>query len=159
MLIKQLTHSAILPAFSLLPPAMSSKAALVMVLAIALQESGAEHRRQIGGPARGYWQFERGGGIMGVLTHKATAEYAASVCAALDYPADTLAVYTAVEHNDILAATFARLNLWWLPQPLATNEADGWAQYIDAWRPGKPHRDTWSGHWKTATETGQEVAL
>ena len=45
------------PAAKLLP-GMDSAKARVMLLAIGLQESRFEHRRQIGGPARGFWQFE-----------------------------------------------------------------------------------------------------
>ena len=40
-----------------------STAADVLLLAIGLQESRFEHRQQIGGPARSFWQFERGGGV------------------------------------------------------------------------------------------------
>ena len=51
-----------------------------MLLAIGLQESRLTHRRQIGGPARGLWQFERGGGVAGVLRHAASRDHALSVC-------------------------------------------------------------------------------
>ena len=53
-------------AFALLPPAMDTPDARVLLLAIGLQESKFSHRLQIGGPARGYWQFEQGGGVRGV---------------------------------------------------------------------------------------------
>src|SRR3546814_10617520 len=50
---------AIEPAIDLLGPQFGSVDAERMLLAIGLQESRFLHRAQIGGPARGYWQFER----------------------------------------------------------------------------------------------------
>src|SRR5690606_38643231 len=75
-------EQAIWPAYALLPSRMDSDRATVMLLAIGLQESRFEHRRQIKGPARGFWQFERGRGVRGVLTHPATAALAREVCVA-----------------------------------------------------------------------------
>ena len=48
-----------------LPDRMLSDEAVTMMLAIGYQESRFEHRRQIRGPARGFWQFEHGGGVVG----------------------------------------------------------------------------------------------
>ena len=45
-------------ACSLLPARMDTRAARALLVAIGLQESRFEHRRQIGGPARGFFQFE-----------------------------------------------------------------------------------------------------
>jgi hypothetical protein len=144
---------AIDPALQLLPGKMQRREARVMLLAIALQESRLQHRRQIRGPARGYFQFEHGGGVAGVLRHPATRPHIEQVCRDLDYPADVDACYIAIEHNDVLAAAFARLNLWWLPTPLADNEQDGWHQYLAAWRPGKPHPGTWPDLYRQAVMT------
>lgn len=137
--------NALEPALKLLPANMDSLAARAMVISICLQESRLEHRRQIGGPARGYAQFEQGGGVRGVLTHPASKPHIEAVCAALDYEPEPEACYIAIEHNDILAAAFARLLLWTLPDPLpAANEVEkAWRQYIAAWRPGKPHPASW----------------
>ena len=38
---------------------VQSPEAEVLLLAIATQESALRHRTQVGGPARGHWQFER----------------------------------------------------------------------------------------------------
>lgn len=144
----------ILPALSLLPPSMTSREAVAMMLAIGLQESRFAHRRQMaGGPARGYWQFERAG-VRGVLLHPATSKLADEVAARLGYAVGIETVYQAIEHNDLLAAVFARLNLWWLPRslPLAREPGEAWAQYLDAWRPGKPHRATWDALYAQAWE-------
>lgn len=154
--------TAVVPALSLLPPSMDSPAARAQIIAICLQESRLKHRRQIGGPARGFPQFERGtpetrGGITGVLMHPATRPYIRIVLAALDYDPAAPAgeCYAAIEHNDILAAAFSRLLLWTLPQPLpdSAEPQEAWEQYLEAWRPGKPHLATWRVCFETAWDT------
>lgn len=118
----------------------------VLMLAIGLQESRLEYRRQIAGPARGFWQFERGGGVKGVLTHPASMFKAAKLCVAREVEANSAAVYDRLEHDDQLAAGFARLLLLTDPRPLPdATDADGaWAYYLRNWRPGKPHPQTWA---------------
>jgi hypothetical protein len=148
-------HSFIFPAtFALLPTAMNTPEAHAMLLAIGLQESDSfRARRQYGnGPARGFWQFERGGGVTGVLGHPSTSEAAAAVCTALVYKPKVTICYTAIEHNDVLACCFARLLLWTLPErlPMRDQPDRGWAQYLKAWRPGKPHPDEWPQNFATA---------
>jgi hypothetical protein len=151
-------HGYALPsAYALLPAAMASPKASALLLAIALQESRCAHRRQIHGPARGFWQFERGGGVAGVLSHAETRPLIEPVLAALAYPVSVDACYDAIEHHDILAACFARLLLWTLPQALPSreNSAGAWTQYTRAWRPGKPHRETWDALYAMAWDTVQ----
>lgn len=140
-----ITHAAILPALALLPPAMNTPQARILMLAIGLQESRFQHRRQIGGPARGFWQFERNGGVRGVLTHPTSRENAFRICAARQVAPVAATVHAALEADDILAAAFARLLLWTDPLRLpAAGDADGaWALYLRTWRPGKPHPQTW----------------
>lgn len=151
MKAKRILDTAIAPALELLPVEMSSPAAVAMLLAIGLQESRFEHRRQIGGPAHGYWQFEPSG-VHGVRSHAATFVHVRQALAALDYtaPSDTASCYAAIEHNDILAAVFARLLLWTVPQGLPSpgDPEEGWQQYLFAWRPGKPHRETWDAYFE-----------
>jgi hypothetical protein len=139
-----LRELAIRPALRLLPPAMSSIEAEAMLLAIGLQESRLAHRRQIGGPARSYWQFEFTG-CSGVLTHHASRDHAERLCQQLDVYPRAGVVHAALEYQDVLAAAFARLLLWTLPTSLPKREqADtAWQQYQSAWRPGKPHPQTW----------------
>mgnify|MGYP006921434758 FL=1 len=132
------------PALKLLP-GMDSPKARMMLLAIGLQESRFEHRRQIGGPARGFWQFESGGGVRGVLQHKASIYDAVKVCHQRGVGSSTKEVYERLEHDDILACCFARLLLLTDPKPLPViGDTDGsWEYYLRNWRPGKPHRHTW----------------
>lgn len=129
---------------TLLPPKLDSAEGKAMLIAIAMQESRWDHRRQIGGPARGFWQFEFGG-IKGVLAHKASQPLLRAVLDRLDYDHLPDTSYAAIEHNDVLAFAYARCLLWTLPAALPERgETDeGWEQYIEAWRPGKPYRATW----------------
>jgi hypothetical protein len=121
-----------------------------MLIAIGHQESRFAARRQLGGPARGFWQFELGG-VNGVLSHVATKGPIGDALKALQYPhtPTPLGCHLALEHNDVLAATFARLLLWSLPGalPVQSEPDRGWAQYVGAWRPGKPRPETWSESW------------
>lgn len=148
-------------ACALLPSGMNSARAQAMLIAIAMQESRFEHRRQVGGPARGFWQFEFAG-VRGVQRHSTTREHISSVLRVLCYELEPQMSYVAIEHNDILACVYARLLLWTLPAPLpAQDEPDiAWGQYLDAWRPGRPRRETWSANyaraWKAVNE-GEEL--
>lgn len=130
-----------------------SPEARAMLWAIGRQESRFEHRKQIGGPARGFWQFEKGG-VKGVLSHKASASHAKRLCEALGVEPTLTAVYAALAENDVLACVFARLLLWTDAAPLPARKAGmaqkAWEYYKRNWRPGKPHRHTWDSFWKEA---------
>lgn len=137
--------TALLPALTLLPPRMNSPDAQLLLLAIGLQESRFQHRRQINGPARGFWQFEQGGGVRGVLTHVASRDEARMLCVARRVEPSSASVYAALDTDDVLAAGFARLLLWTDPArlPAAGDTEGAWALYLRTWRPGKPHPQTW----------------
>jgi hypothetical protein len=136
-------RTAVIPAaLKFLPAKLDSFEARALLVAIGMQESRFLHRRQVGGPARGFWQFENGGGVHGVLTHAATKPLITPVLDALQYqPGDC---YYAIEHNDTLAAVFARLLLFSHPKPLPDEASAAWRYYLDIWRPGKPHAETWA---------------
>lgn len=137
------------PGLALLPLAMDDEKAIVMLLTIGQQESRFEHRRQMGnGPARGFWQFERGGGVKGVMTHHTTTGHAHRLCSELDVPWDAAAIWAALETNDLLACGFARLLLYSDPKKLPSvwDQDAAWDLYARTWRPGKPHRETWNGY-------------
>lgn len=127
------------------------------LLAIAMQESGPQlNARYQGspsaspGPARGFWQFEAGGGVKGVLTHPASQTWMRNVCGALTVVAEQNAVWRALEGNDILSSAVARLLLYTDARPLPKTQQDGWDQYFFNWRPGKPHPDEWPNNWAAA---------
>lgn len=149
-------ETALRPALRLLPEKMNSPSAISMILAVGLQESRFQHRKQIGGPARGYLQFEQGGGVRGVLTHPASKPHIQTVLTALDYDpkSDAEACYAAIEHNDILAAAFGRLLLWTHPKPLpARSDPTGaFAYYLATWRPGRPYPATFPDFYREAWE-------
>jgi len=142
------------PGFNLLPPVMRSIPAKAMLIAIGLQESRFTHRTQINGPARGYYQFEQGGGTRGVLTHPHTKRTSTGILVSLDYTTDIDICHEALAHNDALATVFARLLLWTHPDDLPGEQEHevAWQQYLSTWRPGKPHRETWNAFYDQAWE-------
>lgn len=143
-------RSHVLPAaLQLLPARLDSPPARALIIAIGLQESRFEHRRQAGGgPARGFWQFERGGGTRGVLEHEASKPLARAVLTTLRYEPGEC--FDALAHNDVLACAFARLLLWTHPSALPTSAAGAWAYYLDTWRPGRPRPQTWQANYALA---------
>jgi hypothetical protein len=148
----------IVPALALLPARMDTPQARLLMLAICGQEAAFKARRQTRGPARGLWQFEKLGGVAGVMSNAATAVLAEQICEkrGLTHNPGYTKVYTALETDDILAACFARLLLWSDPKPIplpfqgeATQDAM-WDYYKRNWRPGKPHPDRWPGNYAKA---------
>lgn len=160
------------PAMELLPSQMDSDRARVALLAICGQESDFHHRWQVidrarphvRGPARGLWQFERAGGVLGVLTHRASRDLAREVCRERGVRPESGVVHLALEADDVLAACFARLLLWTDPQPLPPLGAvsSAFELYLRTWRPGAYDRGTpsdraalrrkWDGYYAQALE-------
>lgn len=144
---------AIAPAMRILPADMDSPAARGLLIAIALQESRLVYRRQIHGPARGFWMFEVAG-VRGVLTHPRSKPLIMQALRTLqyDHTMEAAALQPLLEHNDVLAACFARCLLW--TSPLALPElgapAAAWFVYFSLWRPGRPRRDTWDAYYRQA---------
>lgn len=140
-------------ALVLLPRPMASDRARVMLYAIGLQESRFEQRRQLvgnpprpTGPAKGWWQFELGGGCKGVVHHTASRYWMHNVCIKRQVAFNASAIWHALEHDDVLAAVAARLLLFTDPRtlPAVTDDREAWNLYMRVWRPGKPHRETWA---------------
>lgn len=150
--LHDITETAINPALQLLPRGLDDVRARLLLLAIGLQESRFEYRRQLGnGPARGFWQFELGtrvskGGVWGVYLHPTTEGLLQSLCRSRGAPCKPDAIWAALETDDVLAAGVARLlimtDAYKLP---AVEDVDGaWRLYAQrCWRPGKPHPETW----------------
>lgn len=146
MTLDQIIKTGIAPAMALLPAGMESPRARVMLLAIGLQESRFEHRRQLVGspprpvgPAKSFWQAERGGGMVhGVRLHEQSRKPAAALYATRGVAANDAAIWGAIEQDDVLAAGLARLLLWTDPAPLpaVADEAGAWQLYLRTWRPG-----------------------
>jgi hypothetical protein len=124
----------------------------VMLLAIAGQESNLEHRFQVHGPARGWWQFERGGGLAGVMSHKATGKIMHDALDELGIGTAYEAAWAALPYSELLQVTAARCLLYTDPAPLPEvgDEQHAWAYYLRNWRPGRPHGDQWANHYRAA---------
>lgn len=158
-LIDHIRRRSIPAAFDLLPARMASPEAVAMLLAIGLQESAFRARRQGGhgttpgaGPARGFWQFERFGGVKEILTHSVTGPIIRPIAELCLYAPTPETCHAAIEHHDVLAICFARLLLWVDPRalPPATDPETGWRIYLANWRPGKPHPLTWPANFRSA---------
>lgn len=137
------------PGLALLPANMDTPEARLMLLTIGMQESNFKYRRQVNGPAHGYYQFEQFGGVGGVMRHKATREILHDILDRLNIAHTTNEVFRAIVYHDALATVLARLLLWTIPRPLPAVDSipqESWNYYIEAWRPGKPHRDTWESY-------------
>jgi hypothetical protein len=165
ILLESITRSAIDPALALLPPQIDTPEARVMLLAIGLQESRFMHRFQkvagqplAKGPARGFWQFEKGsqasrGGVWGVVLHDASRFWLSHLCQKRGVRFDATDIWQAIEKDDVLAAGLARLLLFTDPKrlPAVTDVEGAWGLYAyRCWRPGKPHRATWDEFHKAA---------
>ncbi|WP_054907341.1 hypothetical protein, partial [Pseudomonas sp. NBRC 111135] len=116
--------------------------AIVMLLAIGLQESRFTHRRQMGnGPAKSFWQAEQGGGMVsGLLRYRVAnvRDLAVGLCVGRGVAPAAPDVWKAIEHDDVLAAGLARLLLYTDPArlPELGDEAAAWDLYLRTWRPG-----------------------
>lgn len=146
IVLDAINHSAIDPAFALLPPKMRTLKARLLMCAITLQEADGIYRVQHGGgPAHGLWQFEKNGGVQGVLNHPNSRDWARAACYSLHVPATKQAVWESLPYNDVLAAVFARLLLWtdFKPLPEPDDMRGGWNYYLGLWNPGKPKPRKW----------------
>lgn len=125
------------------------------LLTVMQQESRLQHRAQIGssagkpGPARGWGQFERGGGVKGVMTHPNSAARAKALCEYLGVNWIDWDIWRCLEGHDTLAVGFSRLLLWTDSHKIPTTEQAAWDCYAKRlWRPGKPHPQTWPAYWR-----------
>ena len=160
MTIHSIALTAIDRGLALLPAVMDSVPARVMLLAIGLQESGFTTRVQVvdgggQGPARGLWQFERGGGAAGVLRHNASRFWMHGICTERGVAPTPAGLWGALATDDVLAAAAARLLLFTDPKrlPVIGDIESAWALYLCVWRPGKPHRSRWTSNYTTACST------
>lgn len=130
-----------------------SDKAWVLLVAIGLQESGFRTRRQGGGgPARGFWQFEKGGGCAEFAAARRLGKFR-DVARGLYFPTDAAATYAAIGAGaDVLACLMARAVLWLDPAKLPEigEEEEAWEYYLRRWRPGKPHRARWAASYAAA---------
>jgi hypothetical protein len=141
-------------------PYRDSPEARALLTAIAGQESGWADRIQQGGTARGWWQCEKDGAVLGVLTHPDAGRLLKGLCVVLAVPANLDMVYEAIAWCDPLAYALARLLLWTDPQPLPAigDQAGAWSYYERLWRPGRPRPDSWPDRYAAALSAASNVA-
>jgi hypothetical protein len=137
----RLRRLVIRPTLQWLGPPYDSPEAATLLTAIALQESGLQHRRQRPrGPARSFWQIE-GPTAEAVLRNWPLAQDAFT-----ELRLQNGAVRDWLEWNDIGACVIARGILWLEPTPLPLlGDVHGaWRYYNErCWRPGKPRQESW----------------
>lgn len=156
MTLDQVISQILNPGLALLPLAMDSTKARLNLLTIGQQESKFIYRAQVlngggNGPARGFWQFERGGGVKGVMNHPSTTGHAHRLCIERGVDWDASSIWEKLETDDLLACCFARLLLYSDPKPLPDDAESAWKLYAErTWRPGKPHRETWDGYFQNS---------
>lgn len=177
-LIWHIYKQTIPAAYSLLPGQMDSRESTAMLLAIGLHESGFRARKQgtlralstiadfdpTAGPARGFWQFERLGGVVEILTSPDTKDIVLPICKMFLIDPNARAVHAAIGLHDVLAAVFARLLLWRDPRPMPSPiEANkGYSIYLSNWRPNPDaaasHAKDWPGNFDKAWSLVKGVA-
>jgi len=143
-----------------MPSKLDTKESRVMLLTIGLQESRFTATRQLvgkppkpTGPAKSYWQGEKGGGMVhGVRVHASTNVLAHEAYNRHKVAANDLAIWNAIEFDQVLACTLARLLLYSDPFKLPELGAQGaaWSLYTRTWKPGKPKPDTWPEFYQQA---------
>lgn len=137
----------------------SSPQAARFLLAIAIQESGLKHRRQVlsggveNGPAVSFLQGELTGGLIDMLNRPATSKYIKAICEAYNVTPTPAGLWEAIRYQDIVAFAAGRLLIYTLPSKLPMTQDEGWAQYKKSWAPGKPDPERWPESWRIATET------
>jgi len=141
-------------AMELLPEKMNSPEAKALLTAICLQESGFKHRKQIGGPALGFFMWELPQ-VSLVLRHEVIGPMALKVLADLAYSVGAPPfekIHDAMQHNDVLQCAFSRLLLWpdAAPLPKRGDVQGALAAYLRVWRPGKPRPLDFPGNWAQA---------
>lgn len=157
---------------ALLPDTLRSIDAKVQVYATSIQENPTRVPRQLikkdgnlqpVGPAAGDYQFEKTGGIRGLVNFKSPRlqQMLDHVCAERMWGKNEDTLFGAVQVDPILAAALARL-LYFTDAgalPKAGAEQYAWDVYLRTWRPGAYERDPkglrakWSKSYAEAMKT------
>lgn len=155
MNLEKIRRIIIEPALDLLPPGLGGNRAELMLLAIGLEESDFLERRPASGPERGFWRMGPEDDIVGaVLRHPGTAPLAVAACDLRSVPPIEERVFAELEHDDLLAAVFARLRLHVEGErlPAVGEVAEAWDLYCRAWCPATRDRRGWDRHYARAMD-------
>lgn len=137
-----------------LPESLRTLDAKVQLYATSIQENPTRAPRQIIkkdgklqaiGPAAGDYQFEKTGGIRGLINFKSDRlqQMLSEVCKARKVAVAVDALFDAIQVDPVLAAALARL-LYFTDSgvlPKAGAEQYAWEVYLRTWRPGAYERD------------------
>jgi hypothetical protein len=105
------------------------------------------------GPATGWGQFERMGGVAEVLTARQTKDIAEALCARVGVSAQPEPVWRifASAAGDELHVAFVRLLIWKdpaaLPPATSAGQEAAYAYYDRNWRPGRKRPQDWPASW------------
>lgn len=138
----------------LLPEPLRTLDAKVQLYATSTQENLTRAPRQLIkkdgklqpiGPAAGDYQFEKTGGIRGLINFKSARvqQMLTEVCKARKVAMTADALFDAIQFDPVLAAALARL-LYYTDAgalPKAGAEQYAWDVYLRTWRPGAYQRD------------------
>lgn len=155
---------------ALLPEPLRTLDAKVQLYATSIQENPTRAPRQLIkkdgklqpiGPAAGDYQFEKTGGIRGLINFKSTRVQAmlAGVCKARNVATTVDALFEAIQVDPVLAAALARL-LYFTDSgalPRAGAEQYAWEVYLRTWRPGAYERDPQGLRAKWSTSYAQAM--
>lgn len=150
--MKQLLALVVQPTLAWMGGSYDNPRAIALLLAIAQVESLCRWRRQIRGPARSFWQIEPATGLDILRTRPNAREFWQRLH--LPEPTPTN-VRAALEFSDTGACMIARELLWSrikanLPQLEDDAAEEALRQYLQAWRPGRPHPDKFVEAWPLA---------
>lgn len=144
----------IVPTLTWLGPPYDSPEANLLLVAIGQQESAFKTRKQHGGPARGYWQFEQRGGC-DEFARVSSIQPFRNAARQLGFQTNADATYFAIGAGaDQLACIMARGILWPDPEPLPArgDSSAAYVYYKRVWRPGKPSQVRWDASYATAMQ-------
>lgn len=144
---------------------IASREAVVLLTAIALQESAITHRQQVSGPARGLWQFEKP--TVGLTLRHAKVRNLRSIDQALvksgfvlgDNAEVASQNFRLIETSDRAACVLARLLLWTDSRALSLSAPEMYTVYDTVWRPGKKRPEAWAANYQLALDGYPPEAL
>jgi hypothetical protein len=156
------------PTLEWLGPVFNTPGRRLLLIAIAMQESGLRDRLQIDENGkvlphlgRSWWQFERG--TVGLVLAHERCLWLPYRVQELGYNPTPHGVHDAMAHNDILGCAMGAALLWsdLKRLPSIGDEKSAWACYMRNWNPGKPRPQDWPENYALAMGTvlGEESAL
>lgn len=139
----QFYQTIVVPGLVSLPQMDTPKARLALMATAGTESEYLFRIQKPVGYAHGFWQFEKKGACLDVVTNDRVRTITATLAQAAGVALDLDSIFDAIIDHDLLACQLARLNYWLdIHHPLAElGDVDGaYARYIAVWEPGKPSR-------------------